>query len=115
MYAPMANGGELEGRRIWESAVLEQMGKVRTRQRDRVLGFRMRWRLGFHGAFVAGTEQPRMAFGHYGLGGSGAWADPETGMAIAFVTNKLGSATTPMADVRLARLGTVARACAQAA
>lgn len=113
MYAPLANGGEIDGEVFLTPEVLAEAGRVRTRERDRVLGFTMRWRLGYHGAFVAGREQPRMGFGHFGLGGSGAWADPETGMAIAFVTNKLGTATTPIADVRLARLGAVALQCAR--
>lgn len=113
LYATMANGGEVDGVRFWEPAVLEEMGKVRNRERDRVLGFTMRWRLGFHGAFVASGPQPKMGFGHFGLGGSGAWADPETGMSIAFVTNRLGTATTPIADVRLAKLGAVALRCAR--
>jgi CubicO group peptidase (beta-lactamase class C family) len=113
MYAPMANGGMLDGERVWEPDVLAEMGRVRNRERDRVLGFTMRWRLGFHGAFVASGPQPRKGFGHFGLGGSGAWADPETGMSIAFVTNRLGAATTPIADVRLAKLGAVALECAR--
>ncbi len=75
-----------------------------TRDRDYVLGLKMRWRLGYHQAFT-GVRSPRRAFGHFGFGGSGAWADPSTGLAMAFVTNRLGTATTPMADGRLIRLG----------
>jgi CubicO group peptidase (beta-lactamase class C family) len=115
MYAPLANGGEVDGIRFLSPETLEAAGKVQTRRRDAVLGLRMRWRLGYHGAFVAANEQPRMAFGHYGLGGSGAFADPETGVAMAFTTNRLGTATTPMADIRLARLAHVALTCARSA
>lgn len=113
MYAPLADGGVLDGQRFLSEEVLAAAGKVQTRERDAVLGFRMRWRLGYHQAFVRGAEQPRMGFGHFGLGGSGGWADPETGMAIGFVTNKLGTATTPIADARLAGLGGVALSCAR--
>jgi CubicO group peptidase (beta-lactamase class C family) len=67
----------------------------------------MRWRLGYHQAFTVGRPAWK-AFGHFGYGGSGAWADPETGLALAFVTNRLGSVTTPVGDVRLPRLGTAA-------
>ncbi|WP_370327189.1 serine hydrolase domain-containing protein [Euzebya sp.] len=113
MYAPLASGGIFEGERYLEADVLERAGKVQTRQRDAVLGMPMRWRLGYHQAFVLGSDQPRLGFGHFGLGGSGAWADPETRMSIAFTTNRLGMATTPLADVRLARLGAVALECAR--
>ncbi len=113
MYAPLASGGTLDGEEFLPEDVLEEAGRVRTRERDAVLGFRMRWRLGYHQAFVTGADQPRMGFGHFGLGGSGAWADPETGLSLAFVTNRLGTATTPMADARLARLGGVALTCAR--
>jgi len=40
----------------------------------------MRWRLGYHQAFGAGPSSPR-AFGHYGYGGSGGWADPTLGLS----------------------------------
>ena len=63
----------------------------------------MRWRAGYHQAFAAGRS-PKRAFGHYGYGGSGAWCDPDTQLAVAFVTNRLGSGTTPIADSRLLRL-----------
>ena len=67
---------------------------------DMVLGIRMRWRLGYHHAFGTGRQAPR-AFGHYGYGGSGGWADPDLGLSLGFVTNRIGSITTPMAaDLR---------------
>lgn len=115
MYAPLANGGMIDGQQFLAPAMMTQISRVRSRQRDAVLGIHMRWRLGYHQAFVASGAQPHAAFGHFGLGGSGAWADPQTGLAIGFVTNRLGIATTPVADVRLARLGAVALACVRAA
>ena len=68
----------------------------------------MRWRLGYHQAFTLGGRPAWTAFGHYGYGGSGAFADPETGMSLAFVTNRMGSITTPVGDLRLPRLGAAA-------
>jgi CubicO group peptidase (beta-lactamase class C family) len=70
----------------------------------------MRWRLVYHQAFVAGRDAPR-AFGHYGYGGSGGWADPETGMSLGFVTNRIGSLTTPLGDLNLFRLSRTVREC----
>lgn len=106
MYAALANGGRVDGTRLLSEDAVDQLGRVQTRARDRVLGFRMRWRLGYHQAFTTAQTPPK-GFGHYGLGGSGAWADPETGLAIAFTTNRMGAATTPVGDLRLPRLGAV--------
>lgn len=114
MYAPLACGGTIDGQQFLQPAVLKQATRVRSHGRDVVLGFPMRWRLGYHQAFVASGPQPVAGFGHFGLGGSGGWADPRTGLAVGFVTNRLGVTTTPLADMRLARLGTVALRCATA-
>lgn len=64
----------------------------------------MKWRLGYHRAFTAGRPADR-SFGHFGFGGSGAWGDPETDLAVAFVTNDNTRTSTPFADIRLIRLG----------
>ena len=56
------------------------------------------------------------AFGHYGYGGSGGWADPEIGVSLGFVTNRIGSVSTPLGDFKLFRLtGLVRQAAAQSA
>ena len=60
-----------------------------------------------------GDFAPR-AFGHYGYGGSGGWADPQIGLSLGFVTNRIGSLTTPMGDLTLFRLNRVVRECAAA-
>ena len=70
-----------------------------------VLVLPMGWRLGYHSVFTT-RGVPRGAFGHFGFGGSGAWADPGRDLAIAMVCNR-GSGT-PVGDLRLAELGTAA-------
>jgi CubicO group peptidase (beta-lactamase class C family) len=70
----------------------------------------MRWRLGYHQAFGAGRGSS-MSVGHYGYGGSGGWADPATGLSVGFVTNRIGSLTTPLGDLNLFRLNRVVRQC----
>src|SRR5918997_1446637 len=87
-------------------------GGCRRGPRGAVLGIRMRWRLGYHHAF--GTRAP-MAFGHYGYGGSGGWADPAVGLSVGFVTNRIGSLTTPLGDLNLFRLNRVVRRCLEEA
>ena len=63
-------------------------------------------------AFTTGRNQPKAGFGHFGYGGSGAWADLDTGMSIALTLNKI-VVTTPVADVRLAKIGAAAWKAAQ--
>jgi CubicO group peptidase (beta-lactamase class C family) len=87
------------------------LGRVQLRGRDLVLGIPMRWRLGYHHAFGAGRPAPK-AFGHFGYGGSGGWADPDLGLSVGFVTNRIGSFTTPLGDLTLYRLNGVVRECA---
>ena len=49
-----------------------------------------------------------------GYGGSGGWADPQTGLSLGFVTNRIGSVSTPLGDLNLFRLtGLVRRAAEQ--
>ncbi len=107
IYAALATGGVVDGVEVLSSETLHEAGRVQSRTRDYVLGLPMRWRLGYHQAFTAGRPAWK-AFGHFGYGGSGAWADPETGLSLAFVTNRLGGLTTPIGDVRLPRLSTAA-------
>ena len=107
MYAALATDGSVGGVRLLSPETLQEIGRVQSRSRDYVLGLPMRWRLGYHQAFTIGRPAWR-AFGHFGYGGSGGWADQESGLSLAFVTNRLGSFTTPVGDVRLPRLGSAA-------
>jgi CubicO group peptidase (beta-lactamase class C family) len=84
---------------------------VQLRSPDAVLGLPMRWRLGYHQAFGAGPAAPK-AFGHYGFGGSGGWADPTIGLSVGFVTNRIGSLSTPLGDLTLYRMNRIVRECA---
>ncbi|MPZ72336.1 MAG: serine hydrolase [Nitriliruptorales bacterium] len=107
MYAALATDGSVDGVQVLSPETLREAGRVQNRSRDYVLGLPMRWRLGYHQAFTAGRPAWK-AFGHFGYGGSGAWADPETGLSLAFVTSRLGSVTTPVGDTRLPRIGAAA-------
>ncbi|HSO98362.1 MAG TPA: serine hydrolase domain-containing protein [Solirubrobacteraceae bacterium] len=111
LYGALAQGGSDGGRTLLSPQAVDQLGRVQLRTADAVLGLPMRWRLGYHQAFGTGREAP-MAFGHYGYGGSGGWADPELGLSVGFVTNRIGSLTTPLGDLTLFRLNRVVRECA---
>jgi CubicO group peptidase (beta-lactamase class C family) len=110
MYGALANGGADAGTRLLSETTVRELGRVHVRTPDMVLGIRMRWRLGYHHAFGTGQQAAR-AFGHYGYGGSGGWADPDLNLSLGFVTNRIGSITTPMADLTLYRLSRVVRNC----
>lgn len=105
MYAALANGGELDGRRIVSAETLAQATEVQSRSRDVVVGFPMQWRLGYHLAATSRGVLPR-GFGHFGYGGSGAWADPERDLAVAMVCNRV--AGTPFGDRRFLAIGAAA-------
>lgn len=110
MYALLANGGELDGLRLMSEQTLEQASTLqRPTGKLSVIPFDMRWRLGYHA--VATTRGfPRKAFGHFGFGGSGAWADPKRRLSVALIVNSgMGS---PFGDMRTARMGGAALACA---
>ncbi|MFN8035487.1 MAG: serine hydrolase domain-containing protein [Acidimicrobiia bacterium] len=110
MYAALANGGVLDGKRFLSEETLREATTVQTRSRDVVVGVRMQWRLGYH---MAGTTRGFLphGFGHFGYGGSGAWADPDTDLAVAMVCNRV--AGTPFADARFMRVGGAALRCAK--
>lgn len=110
MYAAISRGGEIDGVRILSRSSVDALSTKHVSSRDYVVGFPMGWRLGYHQGFVAGRQLPR-AFGHFGFGGAGAWCDLDRRMSLAFVTNRMASLTTPFADARLARLGSIALAC----
>jgi CubicO group peptidase (beta-lactamase class C family) len=112
LYAALAGGGEVDGIRIMSSEYAASLGELQVDRRDFVIGINMKWRLGYHRAFTSGRPAKR-SFGHFGFGGSGAWADPETDLAVAFVTNDNTRTSTPFADIRLIRLGGQALALAR--
>jgi CubicO group peptidase (beta-lactamase class C family) len=109
LYEPLANGGG----GFLSTDTVKALGRVQLRTADAVLGIPMRWRLGYHQAFGAGRDAS-LAFGHYGYGGSGGWADPATGLSVGFVTNRIGQLTTPLGDLNLFRLNRVVRQCVTA-
>ena len=111
LYATLAAGGELEGVRLMSAETIEKAATLQSPTgRNSVIPFDMRWRLGYH-AVITTLGSPRQAFGHFGFGGSGAWADPRRELAVALIVNSgLGS---PFGDVRTARISGAALAGAR--
>jgi CubicO group peptidase (beta-lactamase class C family) len=110
MYAALANGGEIDGVRLLSRKTLARATQVQTPTRQRVvIPWDMRWRLGYH-AVVTTRGVPSHAFGHFGFGGSGGWADPRRQLAVALIVN--GGMGMPFGDMRISRLSGAALACA---
>jgi CubicO group peptidase (beta-lactamase class C family) len=101
----------LDGVRLISEATIEQAATLqRPTGKNSVIPFDMRWRLGYHGVFTT-RGIPRQAFGHFGFGGSGAWADPSRNLSVALIVNSgLGS---PFGDTRTARISGAALASAR--
>jgi CubicO group peptidase (beta-lactamase class C family) len=111
LYAALACGGELGGVRLLSLRTLRRATEVQEEAPRRVvIPFDMRWRLGYHGV-VTSRGVPRAAFGHFGFGGSGGWADPRRRLAVALIVN--GGMGTPFGDLRIVRMGGAALAGAE--
>jgi CubicO group peptidase (beta-lactamase class C family) len=107
LYAALANGGSVGGQRLLSPETVNALGRVQTTAPDRNLVVPMRWRLGYHQAFIPRTRVPR-AFGHYGYAGSGGWADPDSGLSLAFVSNRIYAVHEAFGDFALMRLSRAA-------
>jgi CubicO group peptidase (beta-lactamase class C family) len=98
-YAMLASGGELEGRRYFKAETITEMTKTLASGIDRILQVPTAFSAGF---MKDPTESPRpifgpsrSAFGHPGAGGSHAFADPEHGIAFAYVMNQMEQSLLP--------------------
>lgn len=101
LYAALACGGQLDGFRLLSETTLAEATRVQSRRLGRVIPRPMDWRLGYHRIPVVRAQAPD-AFGHFGIGGSGAWADPARGLAVALVLNS--GTGTPFGDTRIVRV-----------
>jgi CubicO group peptidase (beta-lactamase class C family) len=102
MYAAIATPDAFDQPRLLSPEITARATEIQTHERDSVIGFNMRWRLGYHMAATTAGVLPH-GFGHFGFGGSGGWGDPDSGLAVGFVVNAV--AGTPFGDLRFLRLG----------
>jgi len=111
LYAAIAEGGTLDGVELLSPGMIPRISKIQVHTRDRVIPLRMGWRLGYHTAFT-NRGALESAFGHFGFGGSGGWADPTKRLAVAMINNRLGG--SPFGDMRIASIGSAVMAAAKA-
>jgi len=86
MYAALSLGGALDGVRIVDPDIVEESSKVQMKRPDKVVLYPLHWRLGYHRADALLMDVPR-AFGHFGMGGAGGWANPELRLSAALIHN----------------------------
>jgi len=110
-YQVLALGGAIDGTRLLSSRTLQEATRVHRRGPDGVLVLPMGWRLGYH-AVPTRTGVVKGAFGHFGYGGSGAWASPDDQVSLGFTVN--AGTGTPVGDLRVVKLNSVALACIRA-
>ncbi|MFF7053554.1 serine hydrolase domain-containing protein [Streptomyces griseorubiginosus] len=100
--------GEVDGVRLFDPATVELARAEESAGPDRVLVVNTRFGLGY---MLHGSASPFLgagSFGHPGRGGSLGFADPETGIALGYVTN--GFRKTVTADPRAQALVRAVRA-----
>jgi CubicO group peptidase (beta-lactamase class C family) len=106
MYGAIANGGEIDGMRFLSREVVAGLTGRRSLKRDRNILVPLSFHLGYH-SVPFGNVMP--GFGHVGMGGSFGWADPATGLAFAFVHNRLLSPFLVLDHSGVATLGNLLR------
>jgi CubicO group peptidase (beta-lactamase class C family) len=106
MYGAIANGGEIDGTRFLSREIVAGLTGRRSLKRDRNIFFPLSFHLGYH-SVPFGNVMP--GFGHVGMGGSFGWADPATGLAFAFVHNRLLSPFVVLDHSGVATLGNLLR------
>ncbi len=112
LYAMLAGRGRIGDLRLLSEDTIARISEVHTTGPDLVLVAPMDWRLGYHRVVTACGSLPQ-AFGHFGFGGSGAWADPSRELAVAMVCSR--GTGTPIGDLRILGLGAAAVHCADRA
>jgi CubicO group peptidase (beta-lactamase class C family) len=106
MFGAIANGGEIDGTRFLSRELVAGLTGRRSRKRDRNILVPLSFHLGYH-SVPFGDVMP--GFGHVGMGGSFGWADPATGLAFAYVHNRLLSPFLVLDHSGLATLGNLLR------
>jgi CubicO group peptidase (beta-lactamase class C family) len=106
MYGAIANGGEIDGTRFLSRELVAGLTGRPSLKRDRNLLLPLSFHLGYH-SVPFGNVMP--GFGHVGMGGSFGWADPASGLAFAYVHNRLLSPLLVLDHSGVATLGNLLR------
>jgi len=99
MYGAIANGGRIDGTQFLSQELVAGLTGRPDFWPDLNIFVPLAFHLGYHAVPFPGVMP---GFGHAGLAGSVGWADPATGLAFAFVHNRL---LTPMLLDQVAFVG----------
>ena len=96
-YAMMERGGNLDVAHLFGPDIVKEVTRLQVEDTDVYSGLLVQRALGF----VLGDERagesggdPANTFGHGGMGTSIGWADPESGLAVGYITNGCWSRDT---------------------
>jgi CubicO group peptidase (beta-lactamase class C family) len=122
LYGALSLGGALNGVRLLSPSALAEATEDQNPHIGRVIPFPLRFKVGYMRPVSLGLRlslgKRRLdlglpnphAFGHFGFGGSGAWADPERELGVAIVTNCFGGRVP--GDLRPVAVATATARCA---
>ena len=80
----------MDGLRLLSEDAIEAARTLQSEGTDATIGVENRYALGFQLPSPAlGDPRPETAFGHSGVGGSQAFADPGVGLGFAYVMNRI--------------------------
>lgn len=109
-YAMLERGGALDGTRVLAKDTVREAVEVRVEATDAITGLFARRSLGLVIADERMGEpagEPANTFGHGGVGTSIGWADTDSGLAMAYITN--GCRAKESNDRRLAEISQAVR------
>jgi CubicO group peptidase (beta-lactamase class C family) len=98
MFAMVANGGRLDGKRLLSPRSIAALSTLGGESADLLLGFDPQWAMGVSRNPSGNYGANPLAIGHSGWGGSFGCADAQSGISIGYVCNRMGSGV--IADAR---------------
>ena len=87
--------GEVDGVRLLQPATLERAMREEAHGEDLVVGYETRYATGFQLSFPSRPMAGEGSFGHYGMGGSMAFAHPAKGLSFGYTMNQMLSPSGP--------------------
>ena len=87
--------GEVDGVRLLKPGTIEKAMQTQAEGDDVVLGYETRYGTGFQLSFPSRPMAGEGSFGHYGMGGSMAFAHAARGLAFGYVMNQMLSPSGP--------------------
>lgn len=81
--------GEVDGVRLLKPETVERAMRTEAQGEDLVVGYETRYGTGFQLSFPSRPMAGEGSFGHYGMGGSMAFAHPASGLSFGYTMNQM--------------------------